>query len=82
MRLTKKQSHKSQREISARLKILPRFSQDSSVKISYDSRDEISVCETCESRDKICLQDSREVSLATKFLSARLVRSNSRYEIS
>jgi hypothetical protein len=51
----------------------PKFLQDSRIKISNDSR---------ESRYKICLQGSREVSLATKFLSARLIRSNSRYEIS
>ncbi len=53
VRLTNKQSHNSQREISVRLKILARFSQDSNVKITNDSResrDEISVCETRESR--------------------------------
>ncbi len=38
-RLTNKQSHYSQREISVRLKILARFSQDSSIKISNDSRE-------------------------------------------
>jgi hypothetical protein len=68
--LTNKQSHNSQRKISVRLKILARFSQDSRVKISNDSRYEI------------CLRDSREASLATKFLFARLVRNDSRYEIS
>ncbi len=84
-RLTNKRSHNSLREISVRLKILARFSQDSRVKISNDSREsryKISVCETRESHYKICLRDSRERSLATKFLSARLVRSDSRYEIS
>jgi hypothetical protein len=84
-RLTNIQSHNSQREISFRLKFLARFSQDSRVKISNDSREyryEISVCETRESRYEICLQDSRETSLSTKFLSARLVRSEFRYEIS
>ncbi len=67
------------------LVIDPKFSQDSSVKIINDSRVsryKISVCETHESRYEICLQDSREASLATKFLSAKLVRSDSRYEIS
>jgi hypothetical protein len=62
-----------------------KFSQDSRVKISNDSRKsryEISVCETRKSCYKICLQDSQEASLATKFLSARLVRSDSRCEIS
>jgi hypothetical protein len=39
------------------------------------------VCETRESRHKICLQDLREANLATKILSARLSRSVSRYEI-
>jgi hypothetical protein len=84
-RRTNKQSHKSQREISVRLKILARFSQDSIVKISNDSpesRYEISVCETRESRFEIRLRDSREASLDTKFLSARLVKSDFRYEIS
>jgi hypothetical protein len=84
-RLTNQQSHNSQREISVRLKILARFSQDSRVKISNDSHEsryEISVCETRESRYKICLRDSREASLATKFRSARFVRSDTRYEIS
>jgi hypothetical protein len=83
-RLTNKQSHNSQREISVRLKFLARFSQDSRVKISNDSREsryEISVCETRRSRYEICLRDSRETSLSTKFLSARLVRSDFRYEI-
>jgi hypothetical protein len=63
----------------------PKFSQDSRVKISNDSHEsryEITVCKACESCYEICLQDLREVSLATKFLSARLVRSDSRYEIS
>jgi hypothetical protein len=63
----------------------PKFSLDSRVKISIDSRKsryKISVCETRESRYKICLRDSRKASLATKLLSARLVRSNSCYEIS
>jgi hypothetical protein len=80
-----KQSHNSQREISIRLKIFARFSEDSRVKISNDSREsryEISGCETRESRYEICLRDLREASLATKFLSARLVRSDFRYEIS
>jgi hypothetical protein len=57
-RLTNKQSHNSQREISVRLKILARFSQDSRVEISNDfreSRYEIFVCETRESRYKIRL---------------------------
>ncbi len=40
------------------------------------------VCKTCESRYKICLRDLREASLATKLISARLVRIDSRYEIS
>jgi hypothetical protein len=81
-RITNKKSHNSQREISIRLKFFARFSQ---VKISNDSREsryEISVCETHESRYEICLRDSQEASLATKFLSARLVRSDFRYEIS
>ncbi len=63
----------------------PKFSQDSRVKISNDScesRYKISVCETRESRYKICLRDSQEASIATEFLSARLVGSDSRYEIS
>ncbi len=67
-RLTNKRSHNSQQEISVRLKILARFSHDSRVEISNDSREsryEISVCETCESHYKSCLQDSREASLAT-----------------
>ncbi len=84
-RLTNKQSHNSQWEISVRLKILARFSQDSRVEISNDSREsryEISVCDTRESCSEICLWDSREMSLATKLLSARLVRIDSRYEIS
>jgi hypothetical protein len=55
-RLTNKQSHNSQREISIRLKILARFSQD--------------------------YRATRLASLTTKFLSARLVRSDFRYEIS
>jgi hypothetical protein len=77
-------------------KFFARFSQGSRVKISNDSREsryKISVCKTCESRYEICLQDSRvslqnclrdlrEVSLATKLLSARLARSESCYEIS
>jgi hypothetical protein len=74
------ETHKQAKSLfTTRLKILARFSQDSSVKISNDSREsrnEISVCETRESRYEICLRDSREASLA------RLVRSNSRYEIS
>ncbi len=84
-RLTNKQSHNSQREISVRLKILARFSQDSRVKIGNDSREsryEISVCETREFCYEICVPDLREASLAMKFLSARLLRSDSRYEIS
>ncbi len=63
----------------------PKFSQDSTVKISNDScesRYEISVCETHKSRYKICLRDSQEASLAMKFLSAKLERCDSRYEIS
>ncbi len=74
VRLTNKQSHNSPREISVRLKILARFSQDSWVKISNDSRKscEISVCETRESCYEISLRDSREASLATKILCARL----------
>ncbi len=70
---------------SDKLVLDPKFSQDSSVKISNDScepRYEISVCETHESYDKICLQDSQKASLAMKFFSARLVKSDSRYEIS
>jgi hypothetical protein len=62
-----------------RPKILTRFLQDSRDKISIDSREscyEISVCY------EICLRDSQEASLAAKFLSARLVRSESHYEIS
>jgi hypothetical protein len=84
-RFTNKQSHNSQREISVRLKFLSRFSQDAKVKISNDSREsryEISVCETRESRYEICLRDSLETSLSTKFLSAKLVRSDFHYEIS
>jgi hypothetical protein len=70
-RLTNRQNHNSQQEISVRLKILSIFSQDSRVKISNDSREsryEISVCETRESCYKICLRDSREASLATEFV--------------
>jgi hypothetical protein len=66
-----------------------KFSLDSlktpELKISNDfreSRYEISVCESHESRYEFCLRDSREASLATKFLSARLERSDTRYEIS
>jgi hypothetical protein len=62
-----------------------KFWQDSRVKISNDSRQsryEISVCETHESRYKICLRDLQGASLATKFISSRLIRSDSRYEIS
>jgi hypothetical protein len=84
-RLTNKKSHNSHQEISVRLKFLARFSQDSRVKISNDSREsryKIYVCETRESRYEICLRDPRETSLSTKFLSARLVRSNFRHEIS
>jgi hypothetical protein len=41
----------------------------------------ISVCDTCRSDSpyKLFLRDSREVILATKFLSVRLARSESRY---
>ncbi len=63
----------------------PKFSQDSRVKISNDSREsryEISVCETRESRYEFCLRDSREAILATNFFSVRLIRSGYRYEIS
>jgi hypothetical protein len=63
----------------------PKFSQDSRVNISTDSREsryKISLCETRKSRNKICLQDSQEASLATKFLSVILVRSDSSYVIS
>jgi hypothetical protein len=70
---------------SEKLVLDPKLSQDFRVKISNDSREsryEISVYETRESRYEICLRDSRKASLATKFLSARLVRSNSLYEIS
>jgi hypothetical protein len=70
---------------SEKLVLDPKFSQDSRIKISNDSREsrhEISVCETRESCYEICLRDSREASLATKFFSARLVRSDSCYEIS
>jgi hypothetical protein len=85
-RLTNKQSHNSQREISVRLKFLKILSRlQSYCKISNDSREsryEISVCETRESRYEICLRDSRETSLSTKFLSARLVRSDFHYKIS
>ncbi len=85
MRYIVRQSHNSQGEISARLKILARFSQDSRVKISNDSREsryEISVCETRESRYKICLRVLQEASRATKFISARFLKSDFRYEIS
>jgi hypothetical protein len=61
VRLTNKQSHNSQQEIRVRLKILTRFPQDSRDKISNDSREsryEISVCETRESRYQICQRDS------------------------
>jgi hypothetical protein len=61
---------------SEKLVLDPKFSQDFRVKIRKV------VCETCESCYKICLRDLQEASLATKFLSVRLVRSNSRYEIS
>jgi hypothetical protein len=84
-RFTNKQSHNSQREIGVRLKILARFSQDSRVKISNDSREscyKISVCETRESRYEICLRVSQEASVATKFLSERLLKSDFCYEIS
>ncbi len=60
-RLTNKQSHNSQREISVSLKIFARFSQDSKVKISNVSREsryKISVCETCKYRFKICRSES------------------------
>jgi hypothetical protein len=70
---------------SEKLVFDPKFLQDSRVEISNDSRKscyEISICKTCKSRYKICLRDSQEASLATKFLSARLVRSDSCYEIS
>jgi hypothetical protein len=39
------------------------------------------ICKTRESCYEICLQDLQEVSLGMKFLSARLVRSDSRYKI-
>jgi hypothetical protein len=84
-RLTNKQSHNSQAEISVRLKILARFSQDSRVKISNNSREsryEISVCETRESRYKICLRVSQEASRATKFLFARSLKSDFHCKIS
>jgi hypothetical protein len=61
-----------------------KLSQDSRVKISNDSREspyEISACKTRESRYKTCLRDSRVASLAMKFLSVRLVRSESHYKI-
>jgi hypothetical protein len=94
-RLRNKQNQNSLGEISVRPKILARFSQDSRVKVSDDScesRYEISVCKTHESRYKICLQDLREASLATKFLfgdswvslqnlSGRLARSKYCYKI-
>ncbi len=71
---------------SEKLVLDPNFSQDFRVKISNDSRKsryEICVWETHESRKFArSLASSREASLATKFLSARLVRSNFRYEIS
>ncbi len=63
----------------------PKFSQESRVKISIDSREsryKISVCKTRESHYEICLRDLREVSFTTKFLFARLLRSEFRYEIS
>jgi hypothetical protein len=63
----------------------PKFSHDYRVKISNDlhmSCYEISVCETRKSRYEICLRDSREASISTKFLSAILVRSDSSYKIS
>jgi hypothetical protein len=47
---------------SEKLVLDPKFSQGSRVKISNDSREshyKISVCETCKSRCKICLRDSR-----------------------
>ncbi len=80
-RLANKQNHKH----SEKLVLDPKFSQDFRVKIIKDSREsryEISVCETRESCYEICLRDSQKTSIAIKFLSARLVRSNSRYEIS
>ncbi len=80
-RLANKQNHKH----SEKLVLDPKFSQDFRVKIIKDSREsryEISVCETRKSCYEICLRDSQKASLAMKFLSARLVRSNSRYEIS
>jgi hypothetical protein len=39
------------------------------------------ICKTRESCYEICLGDFQKVSLGVKFLSARLVRSDSRYEI-
>ncbi len=65
---------------SEKLGVDPKFSQDSIIKISNDSREsryEISVCKTRESCYEICLRDSWEASLTTEFLSARLVRSDS-----
>ncbi len=66
-----------------KLVLNPKFSQDSRVKISHDSCEscyEISICETRESHYEISLRDSRDASLTTTFISARLVRSDSRYD--
>jgi hypothetical protein len=67
-----------------RPKILARFLQDSRVKISIDSRKScykilfarLVRSECCY---EICLRDLRDESLTTKFLSAWLARSESRY---
>jgi hypothetical protein len=70
-RLTNKQSHNSQREISGRLKILAKFSQDSRVKISNDSREsryKISVCETRESTKFVYESREKRVLLRNFFL--------------
>jgi hypothetical protein len=56
--------------LSEKLVLDSKFSQDSRVKISNDSREsryKISVCETHESCYKICLQDSRETILLQNF---------------
>ncbi len=68
-RLANKQNHNS----LEKLVLDPKFSQESRVEFSNDSR---------KSHYEICLRASREASLATKFLSVRLKRSDSHYEIS
>ncbi len=70
---------------SEKLVLDPKFLQDSTDKISNDSRKsryKISNCETWEKRVLLWnffLRDSQEAILAVKFLSVRVARSESRY---